>query len=83
MSALATSRRHPIHPHSLALAFVSRILWHVALSWQVHDGLLRTQLIQCLYEHRDLILDPSRTEHADPNGYVDKIARISRGETPP
>ena len=44
---------------------------------------LRTALIQCVYAASDLILDPARTEHEDPHGYVDAIAHIAKETTVP
>ena len=37
----------------------------------------RIELIRTVYAARDLILDPARTEHDDPNGYVEAITRLS------
>ena len=44
---------------------------------------LRTELMQTIYAARDLILDPARTEHDDPNGYVKAIESIVRETTVP
>ena len=43
----------------------------------------RAELIQTLYAARELILDPLRTEHADPNGYVEAIRKLSIESTVP
>lgn len=43
----------------------------------------RTELIQTVYAVRELILDPARTEHDDPNGYVDIIRKLSHETTVP
>ena len=44
---------------------------------------LRTALMQCVFSARDLILDPARTVHEDPHGYVDAIAHIAKETTVP
>ena len=43
----------------------------------------RAELIQTLYAARELILDPLRTEHDDPNGYVEAIQKLSVESTVP
>ena len=43
----------------------------------------RTELIQTVYSARQLILYPARTEHDDPNGYVEAIRKLSVESTVP
>ena len=40
-------------------------------------------LMQQVYAAKDLILDPARTEHDDPHGYVEAIRKISNDTTVP
>ena len=46
-----------------------------AASDHIREGELRTELMQCVHAAAELILDPDRTEHNDPDGYVTKSAR--------
>jgi len=49
-----------------------------AASDHIYIGRLRTQLMRCVYDSRDMILDPTRTDTADPQGLEAKVQKISR-----
>ena len=49
-----------------------------AASDHFRDGHLRTELMQLLYAQREHLLDPMKTEAADPHDFVNAVARISR-----
>ena len=42
------------------------------------DGEVRTALAKLLYDLRERLLDPERTETDDPNGFVEAVERVSR-----
>jgi len=49
-----------------------------AASDHIYIGHHRTELMRCLYNSRDMILDPARIDTSDPQGLEAKVMRISR-----